>query len=251
MKILSIVLNKNISYSFSHLNEPLKKKEEKKFVEIVNKLKDGIPLGYILGSEKFFGLDFNIRENVFIPRPETEFLVKYILDLNLKKGSLILDIGTGSGAIAISLKKERKDLKVFASDISLISLFQAKKNAKKYNLKIIFFCADLLKGVKGKFDLIASNPPYIPEDLLENLPENVKKEPKIALNGGVQGLEVIERILISAKNNLNKNGILLLEIGDGQFKKIQEISKKIGYNFKEVIFDFSNIERVISLKWSN
>lgn len=251
LKILSIVLKKDISYSFSHLNDELKKKEEKKFIEIVKKIKKGIPLAYILKKEYFFGLELNVKKNVFIPRPETEFLVQHILDLNLKKNSKILDIGTGSGAIAISLKKERKDLKVFASDISLSSLFQAKENAKKYNLKIKLICADLLNGVKGKFDLIASNPPYIPKNFIKNLPKNVKKEPIIALNGGTQGLEVIEKILTNAKDHLKKDGILVLEIGDGQFKKIQENSKKMGYNFKEVIFDFSNIERVISLKWSN
>lgn len=248
LKILSILIKKDISFTFAHLDEPLKEKEERKFIEIVKKIKKGIPLAYILKKEYFFGLELNVKKNVFIPRPETEFLVQYILDLNLKKNSKILDIGTGSGAIAISIKKERKDLKVYASDISLISLFQAKKNAKKYNLKINFFCADLLNGVRGKFDSIASNPPYIPKNYMKNLPENVKKEPKIALNGGVQGLEVIERILKSAKSALNKDGILVLEIGNGQFKKIKESSKKMGYNFKEVIFDFSNIERVISLK---
>lgn len=251
LKILSILIKKDISFTFSHLDEPLKEKEEKKFIEIVKKIKRGMPLAYILKKEYFFGLELNVKKNVFIPRPETEFLVQHILDLKLKKNSKIIDIGTGSGAIAISLKKERKDLKVFASDISLTSLFQAKENAKKYNLKIKFFCANLLNGVKRKFDLIASNPPYIPREDMKNLPENVKKEPKIALNGGTQGLEVIKKILNSSKKHLKKDGYLVMEIGDGQFNKIKEISKKMGYNFQDVIYDFSNIERVVSLKWSN
>lgn len=251
LKILSILIKKDISFTFAHLDEPLKEKEERKFIEIVKKVKKGIPLAYILKKEYFFGLELNVKKNVFIPRPETEFLVQHILNLSLKKNSKILDIGTGSGAISISLKKERRDLKVFASDISLPSLFQAKENAKKYNLKIKLFCANLLDGVKGKFDLIASNPPYIPKDFMKNLPENVKKEPKIALNGGSQGLEVIKKILTTAKKHLKKDGHLVIEIGDGQFKKVKEISKKMGYNLKDVIYDFSNIERVISLKWSN
>lgn len=251
LKILSISIKRDVSYTFAHLNDNLKKNERKKFIEIVEKLKNGIPLGYILKEEKFFDLDLGVKEGVFIPRPETEFLVNYVLNLNLKKKIKIMDIGTGSGAIAISIKKNLKFSSLFASDISLKSLFQAKKNAKKYKLKINFFCGDLFKPVKGKFDLIVSNPPYIPEEFMKKLPENVKKEPEIALNGGFEGLKIIDKILKNAKFFLKKDGFLIMEIGENQFKKIKKNGIKLGYNFVDKVKDFLNIERIISFKWSN
>jgi len=251
LKILSIIIKKDVPFTFSHLNENLKKNEEKKFFEIIKKLKDGNPLGYILKKEIFYGLQLNLKEGVFIPRPETEFLVEYVLKIDLPKNPKILDIGTGSGAIAIALKKNKKTFKIFASDISLKSVLQAKKNSKKYKLKINFFCANLLKPVKGKFDLIVSNPPYIPNNFMKKLPKNVKKEPKIALNGGKGGFEIIFKILKIAKNFLKKNGVLVLEIGDGQFKMVKKFGEKMGYNFIDVVKDLNNIERVISFKWLN
>lgn len=246
---MSLVLNKEPSHILTHIEEKLNKKEEIKFKEIVQKLKKEIPLGYILKKETFYGLKLNLKEGVFIPRPETEFLVQYVLNLNLKRNCKLLDIGTGSGAIAISIKKYKKNLKIFASDISLKALFQAKNNAKINKSKINFFCGNLLEPLKEKFDLIVSNPPYIPANFMKKLPKNVKKEPKIALNGGKKGLEVIKKILNNAKNNLKNEGLLILEIGEGQAKEIKKIAKNMGYNFIETIKDFSNTERIIILKW--
>lgn len=251
LKILSIVLKKDKSYILAHIDEKIKERDLKKFKEIVKKLKNGIPLAYILKEETFYGLKFKLKEGVFIPRPETEFLVDYVLKLKLKKNSKILDIGTGSGAIAVSLKKFNKKLKVFASDISPVALFQAKKNAKLNKTKIFFFLGDLLKPIKGKFDIIVSNPPYISKDFMKELPENVKKEPGIALNGGKDGLRIINKILKEAKDRFKKDGLLIMEIGEGQIEKIKEKAKKIGYNFIETIKDFSNIERIVIFKWSN
>lgn len=251
LKILSIILKKNPSFTFSHLNEGLKKNEEKRFVEVVRKLNEGYPLGYILKKEKFYGLELGVKEEVFIPRPETEFLVEYVLNLNLPENPKILDIGTGSGAIAIALKKSKKNFKIFASDISLNAIFQAKKNSLKHKKKVNFFCGDLLKPIKEKFDLIVSNPPYIPENLIKNLPECVKKEPEIALNGGKGGTKIIFKILKNSRNLLKKNGVLVLEIGEGQFFKVKNFGEKIGYYFMDVIKDYNNIERIISFKWLN
>ncbi len=251
LKILSIVLRKEVSFTFSHLNEDLKKKEEKKFFEIIKKLKEGNPLGYILRKEKFYGLELELKEGVFIPRPETEFLVEYVLKLNLQKNAKILDIGTGSGAIAIALKKNKRNFKVFASDISLKALLQAKKNSLKYKTKINFFCADLLESIKGKFDLIVSNPPYIPDDFMKNLPENVKKEPEIALKGGKDGVEIICEIIRMTRDKMRKNGFLIMEIGEGQLKRLRRFGIKEGFRFLDIVKDYNNIERVISFQWLN
>lgn len=251
LKVLSLVLKKEKSYILSHKNEKIGDKNLKKFKEIVQKLKKGLPLGYILKEESFYGLKFKIKKKVFIPRPETEFLVQYVLNLNLPGGLKVLDIGTGSGAIAITLKKFKKNFKIFGSDISLKALFCAKENAKLQRTDIKFFASDLLESLKGKFDLILSNPPYIPSNMLKNLPENVKKEPEIALDGGKAGLKIILKILKGAKNLLKKGGFLILEIGDGQFEKVKEKGEKMGYNFWDMVKDFSNKERIIVFKWLN
>ncbi len=250
LKLLSISIGKSTAYTISHLDEKFKENEEKKFIKIVKKIKKNVPLAYILKEEEFYGLKLNIDENVFIPRPETEILVQEILKLKLPRNSKILDIGTGSGAIALALKKEKRFLKVFANDISFPSLIKAKENSKKLNLKVLYFCDDLTKALKGKFDLIVSNPPYIPSKDLKKLPENVKKEPKIALNGGREGLKVIYKILKFSKEHLKKNGYLALEIGENQCIKVLNFSKKLGYNIEKIVKDLSNIERVVILKWS-
>ncbi len=250
LKLLSISLGESTSYTISHLDEKFKKNEEKKFIKIVKKIKKNIPLAYILKEEEFYGLKLNIDEKVFIPRPETEFLVQGILKLKLPRNSKILDIGTGSGAIGLALKKEKRFLMVFANDVSFPSLIKAKENSKKLNLKVFYFCANLTDALKEKFDLIVSNPPYIPSRDMKKLPKNVKKEPKIALNGGKDGLEIIYKILKFSKEHLKKNGYLAMEIGENQSKKVLNFSKKLGYNKEKIVKDLLNIERVVILKWS-
>lgn len=251
LKILSIVEKKEIPYIYSHLEDEISNYREKKFKNIIKKLSENIPLAYILKKEKFFGFEFKIKEGVFIPRPETEFLIEYVLKkLNLNGKLRVLDIGTGSGAIAIVLKKLKKNLKVFASDISIKALFCAKENSKKHKIKLNMFCGDILNCIKGKFDLILSNPPYIKKSDLKKLPENVKKEPLIALDGGFDGTRIIKKILFQARKNLKKNGILIFEIGEGEEEIIKENAKKLGYNLMDVVYDYSNKERVLVFEWS-
>lgn len=183
----------------------------------IKKLEEGVPLQYIVGSTNFYGYDFEINENVLIPRFETEqlieYLIKYIKDNEFDFPN-ILDIGTGSGAIAVTLKKEL-DCNVSAVDISNDALEIAKKNALNNNVDIDFFNSDVFSNVKGKFDVIVSNPPYISYDG-DVADDVVKFEPHLALFANNEGLEIYERIINNLDNYLNNKGIVAFEIGETQ-----------------------------------
>ena len=183
----------------------------------IKKLEEGVPLQYIVGSTNFYGYDFEVNENVLIPRFETEqlieYLIKYIKDNEFDFPN-ILDIGTGSGAIAVTLKKEL-DCNVSAVDISNDALEIAKKNALNNNVDIDFFNSDVFSNVKGKFDVIVSNPPYISYDG-DVADDVVKFEPHLALFANNEGLEIYERIINNLDNYLNNKGIVAFEIGETQ-----------------------------------
>ena len=196
--------------------------------EDYNKLLNKYPIQYLIGYVNFYGYKIYVNENVLIPRYETEYLVektiKYIKELFNDEEVKILDIGTGSGAIAIALKKEL-DAKVTATDISKDALEVAIKNAKENNCQIEFLENNMLNNINDKFDVIISNPPYVSYD--EEVEEGVKLyEPNIALYAPNKGLHYYEEILKSASNNLNKKYIIAFEIGYTQGKEIELIANK-------------------------
>lgn len=200
---------------------------KEKLDEGLKKLKKNIPVQYIVGSVNFYGLNIKVDENVLIPRFETEYLVektiKYVKEY-LKEPIKIIDLGTGSGAISISLKTKLK-CEVDGIDISLKALNVAKKNAKQNDVKINFYQSDMLESVNGKYDLIISNPPYISYE--EKVEKIVKEnEPNIALFAKNEGLEFYEKILKRVKNNIKTPGIIAFEIGMNQGDKIKKIAQK-------------------------
>lgn len=233
------------------------------------------PLQYIIGKEKFFGLDFIVDENVFIPRPETEVLVHTALEtINEKqktKNELkILDLGTGSGCIAISLMvrlrspsnmneiegltKNAPNCKIFASDISDRAVETAKKNAILNGIPdtITFIKSDLFESIKGRFDIIVSNPPYIAQSEFKTLQKEVLMEPRLALDGGEDGLSFYRKIFNEAPGYLETGGYFIAEIGYGQreaIKKIIEGTKR--FELIDVKEDQYSIDRVIKAKWIN
>ena len=217
------------------------------------------PLQYIIGKEKFFGLDFIVNDDVFIPRPETEILVNTVLDtvnehLTPNTEPRILDLCTGSGCIAISLTKNVHNCKIFASDVSEKALEIAKENARLNGVgdRITFVSSDLFKDIKGKFDIIVSNPPYIAEHEFETLQKEVLKEPRLALSGGTDGLDFYRRIFNEAPRYLEKCGYCITEIGYGQRQVIKDIIEKTAsFELIEVKEDQYNIDRVIKVKWIN
>ena len=220
---------------------------EKKYFENIKKRAAGTPISYITEQQEFFGLTFNVNENVLIPRADTEILVEYALSVG---GKNVLDICTGSGCIAISLAKNMPEAHVTAVDISPAALEVAKKNASQNGCDVSFIEMDILSEIpSGKYDLIVSNPPYIETAELSTLMKDViEYEPHLALDGGDDGLIFYRRICDFAPQILKKGGTLAFEIGYNQYESVYEIMKE---NFTEIGYktDLSGIKRVLYGKY--
>ena len=222
------------------------------FRELVKQRTEGCPVAYLVGKKEFFGLDFQVNQNVLIPRPDTECLVDAALRLAKKEGwKQILDIGTGSGCIAIALARHLPGVTVCAVDISEKALEVARVNARNHNLeaRIEFVCGSLLEPVLGRelFDAIVSNPPYIPAKEIEELEVGVKKyEPRSALDGGPEGLDIISKIIKQAPASLKNGGHLLMEVGAGQADAVTRLIKNmVGLESLATISDGAQIQRVV------
>lgn len=211
---------------------------------------------YILGKKEFRALEFLVNQSVLVPRPDTEILVEVALEkLAAGKGRKALDLCTGSGAIAVSLKHEMPELEVWAADICPEALQTAKANAACLlgEGSIYFFHGDLYKALpaslcpfRHQFHLIVSNPPYIASEKLKNLPIEVQKEPRIALDGGKDGLFIIKNIIAEAKYHLYPQGTLLLEADPWQMKKISALLEQNGFFDIKIFNDLSGRQRVIA-----
>lgn len=217
------------------------------------------PVQYVMGRTKFCGLEMLVDENVLIPRPETEVLVETALEIINERRTAndewrVLDLCTGSGNIAIALTKNAPDCTIVASDISRDALNVAKRNAVLNGVedRIEFLNSDLFNNITGKFDIIVSNPPYIARWEFAGLQKEVLKEPRIALDGGEDGLDFYRNITACCIANLNKNGFLIFEIGFGQKKEIVDIINKTGlFKVIEIRKDQNGIDRVIVARWIN
>ena len=206
--------------------------EEKQFVEeIFKKLAAHIPAQYIIGHAEFFGMQLKVDERVLIPRPETEELVDLILTENPEKNLKVLDIGTGSGAIALTLAKNRPDWSVTAADISQDALDLSLENANAQNLNLSFIKSDCFSEISSKYDIIVSNPPYISREDQEEVGLNVlHSEPHLALFADEDGLAIYRRIAEDSKDYLNDGGKIYLEIG---YKQGQSVPALFMENFPE------------------
>ncbi|NQU19586.1 peptide chain release factor N(5)-glutamine methyltransferase [bacterium] len=241
-----------------------KKREFKSFDRILRNRGRGIPLQYILGYTEFMGLGLKVKKGVLIPRPETEILVETIIEKtkNLRlsakgektKNLTILDIGTGSGCIAIALAKFLERVDIIATDISKEALDLARENAQSHNvveninfLQSDFFIHHFFK-TKIKFDIIVSNPPYVPTFEIGIFDNTTAKEPKVALNGGIDGLDFYRRLSKYAGKFLRKGGLLFLELGYGQAEKVKEIFSQ-GWTIEGFKKDYQGIERVCIINY--
>lgn len=237
------ILNKNRAEL--KLVKNISKEQYENIMYTIKQRAKGVPVTKIFGKTNFYGLDFIVSKDVLSPRMDTERLVECVLN-NINKKSKVLDLCTGSGAIAVCLAKFG-EMNVTASDISFHALKVAKSNAKNNNVKINFIQSDLFSKIKTlkKFDAIVSNPPYIKSEDIQNLEDEVKNhDPHIALDGGLSGYDFYEKIIQVAPQKLTKNGKLFLEIGVGQAKYIKKLLQK---NFKDItiVKDYNKIDRVV------
>jgi release factor glutamine methyltransferase len=256
--LLAHVLKTERIQLYLRYDQPLQPRELAEYRDLVRRRGAHEPLQYITGRQEFYSLELEVTPAVLIPRPETEILVETALALLKEQGlssPWVLDLGTGSGAIAVALGHENRQLRILAIDVSVAALAVARRNAKRHSLtdRIHLVAMDLCQAMSTNlaiFDLIVSNPPYIPTNDIPGLaPEISSFEPGTALDGGSHGLAVIRRIMDQAHRVLRPSGSLLLEIGQGQAQLLRDqTAAHPAYQSMEFIDDFSGIPRVLHLR---
>ena len=227
--VISYFLKLSRTEIFVFSQRVLTEQENITLTDAFRRLENGEPPQYITGEAYFYGLELRVNSFTLIPRPETERLVELTLE-RLQGNEKILDIGTGSGAIAIALKQNLPKVEVYATDCSSSALEVAKANAEKYDVNIHFFLTDCFPPCSERYDVIISNPPYISKTDLATLDSRIRdKEPKLALSGGEDGLDFYRKLLLQSYAYLTENGFLALEHGDNQKEAITNIAKKEGW----------------------
>ncbi len=246
--LLQFVLKSNRIELVKNDTKEVKKEEKEQYEQLMEEILKGKPLQYLTKHQEFYGLNFYVDSNVLIPQPDTEILVEEVVHIaKQEKKKEILDIGTGSGCIGISLAHSIEEVSIMMSDISNKALEVAKKNSKSNHVaeKITFVQSDLFEKIENTFDIIVSNPPYIETNVIPTLSKQVQQEPYIALNGGEDGLTFYRKLLQEAPKYLNKNGYLCMEIGYNQKEKILQLAQKIGiYKKVEIKQDLAGNNRV-------
>ena len=247
--LLSKIIKKNRQYLILNSNEEVKKENIKSFDCLVKRRKRGEPIAYLINKKEFWKQNFYINQNVLIPRPDTELLVEETLKLfNVNSKINILDIGTGSGCILLSILKERRNFFGTGIDISKKAINVARFNAKMHQLsnRVKFYNSDVDKFLIGKYDLILSNPPYIRRQDLKYLEIDIKGfEPKLALDGGKDGFSKITKVISKTSSLLKRNGRFILEIGFGQKNRILNILEKNNFFINKVLKDYGKNDRCI------
>ena len=231
---------------FAHPERMLSKEEEDKYFSFIERRNSGEPVQYITGRTCLYGLEFFCNPSVLIPRFDTEVLIEEIIK-KAPKNAKLLDLCTGSGCIALSVKHERDDLSVFASDISKEALATARKNKENLSLDVTFIESDMFENINERFDMIVSNPPYIPRKVIEGLDDAVKKyEPYNALCGGEDGLDFYRIIADKSKGYLKCDASLMMEIGFDQGESVSALLRENGYEDIKVIKDLNGLDRVVT-----
>ncbi len=255
---------------YTQFDRPLAELELQQYKTFFKRRSEREPLAYILGKKEFYSLEFKVTPDVLIPRPETELLVEKAIKLlknppsspfekgEIQEGLKILDIGTGSGCIAISLAKHQPHSKITAIDISEAALNVAKTNAQTHKVEnqIRFLQMDCLqlpdsslKELDRSFDLILSNPPYIPNEEIPKLEIEVQREPFQALSGGKTGLDFYEKLIPWTKKHLTKEGFALFEIGFNQAEEVEKIATNAGFQKVTILKDYADHPRMIHLSY--
>ena len=247
--LLSESINKDKKHIILNLKEILKSEQLDSFISLIERRKKGEPIAYLINKKEFWKDEFYVNKDVLIPRPDTELIIEHVLKIYSKESQLqVLDIGTGSGCILLSILKERPNFYGTGIDISKKSINVSKFNANKLHLtkrtKFIHSCVD--NFIIGKYDLIVSNPPYIKLLSLKYLEKNVVNfEPRLALSGGFDGFSEIRKVIRKASTLIKKNGKFILEIGFNQKNKVKKILKEEGFYVNKAIKDYGNNDRCI------
>ena len=253
--LLSKILDKNREEILINLEQKICQKNFLKYKQLIQRRSQCEPIAYIVKEKEFWSKNFLVSSDTLIPRPETELIVEKLTKIFEEKKISILDIGTGTGCILISLLSELKNSKGIGIDISKKALRIAEKNSEQHGMKnkIKFFHKSLDSKFYQKFDLIVSNPPYIKKSEIKNLQEDVRKfEPRIALDGGNDGLDLIKKVIYKSKYILKIKGTLALEIGNEQFNKVSKILKKNNFKIEHIIKEYKdNIRGIISTQIGN
>lgn len=253
--LMQFILNKPRQYLLVHDTDMLTLRQQVNYFKGIKKLIQGVPLQHITNMQEFMKLNFYVSQDVLIPRPDTEILVEEVIAISKKIGAKkILDLCTGSGAIAVSLAKYIENSQITATDISEKALRIAKLNAKNNEVEnqITFIKSDLFQEIpKEKYDIIVSNPPYIRKEEIKRLAEEVKKEPYIALDGGEDGLDFYRKIIHNSEEYLKFNGYLCLEIGyDQKIDVIELIENEEKYKDTYSKKDLYGNDRIVITKLS-
>lgn len=250
--LLGTVLRAGEASLLARDREPVASVSEALFRELIERRTSGEPIAYLLGEKEFFGRSFAVDRRVLIPRPETEHLVEIALALALPDRARVLDVGTGSGCIAVTVAAERSDWQVVATDISAAALAVARFNARRHGVegRVRLLAADLVEGLDlAEFDLVLGNPPYVEEEIVPYLSRDVRDfEPHVALTSGPEGLEAI-RALLAAAGALRPGAWLAFEFGFGQGDVIAGLAREIGHFDRiELRQDLAGIERDVVLR---
>ena len=247
--LMSQVLKKDRKYLILNIKKKLCINIIKKYFDLIEVRSLGKPVAYITGKKEFWNYEFKVKDGVLIPRPETEVIIDQVLKLTVNKTKLnILDIGVGSGCILLSILKEKREFLGTGVDISKRCIEISYLNSRNMNLKnrVKFFKTDIDNFNYGKYDLIISNPPYLKKLDFKYLDKDVANfEPKIALDGGVEGLSVIRKTIKKSSELIKKNGLFILEIAFDQKNKVKNLLRNKGFYINKILKDFANKDRCI------
>ena len=247
--LMSKAIKKKRDFVILNFNNSLEKSELADFKKLIEERLLGKPIAYLIGKKEFWKYEFIVSKGVLIPRPDSELIVDQVLKLSKNKSKLkILEVGVGSGCLMLSVLKEKKDFYGVGIDISKKCIDLSKINSVRLNLhnRVKFFKSDVDNFSFGKYDLIISNPPYIKKLDLQYLEKDVMNfEPRIALNGGLDGLSEIRKVIKKSSELIKKNGKLVLEIAFDQKQIAMKLLRKKGFYINNVLKDFANNDRCI------
>jgi release factor glutamine methyltransferase len=222
--ILAHCLGVDKTYLYTHDDRTIDVVEFQKIEDALYERISGVPVQYIVGRQEFYGRYFLVNPEVLIPRPETEFIVEAVLALHPPAGSSIIDVGTGSGCIGLTLALEMPEAQVTVTDVSFTALLTARTNAAQLGARASIVCMDLLEAARGPFDVVVSNPPYVSRGEASRLQVEVREhEPHVALFGEEDGLAAYRKLIPSAERVLKKGGYLIIEIGAGLEKRVLDL----------------------------